>query len=128
MNKVSKPNNKIRNDLILVAALLVIAAAGFILMNSFKQAGDWAVVTVDGVETARFLLSEDTGYVIEVGDGGNILVISDGKAMVSDASCPDLICVHHRPISNVGETIVCLPNKVVISIEKSSSDGLDASA
>lgn len=128
MSKASKPKNKIKNDLILVAALLVIAAAGFILMNSFKQAGDWAVVTVDGVETARFALSEDTGYVIAVGDGGNILVISDGKAMISDASCPDLICVHHRPISMVGETIVCLPNKVVISIEKSSDSGLDMSA
>ncbi len=128
MSKASKPKNKIKNDLILVAALLVIAAAGFILMNSFKQAGDWAVVTVDGVETARFALSEDTGYVIAVGDGGNILVISDGEAMISDASCPDLICVHHRPISMVGETIVCLPNKVVISIEKSSDSGLDMSA
>lgn len=128
MSKLSKPKNKIRNDLILVAALLVIAAAGFILMNSFKQVGDWAVVTVDGVETARFPLRADTGYAIQVGEGGNILLISDGKAMISDATCPDLICVHHRPISNVGETIVCLPNKVVISIEKSVESGLDASA
>lgn len=128
MKKAKKTNSKLRNDLILVAALLVIAAAGFILMNSFKQVGDWAVVTVDGVETARFPLRADKNYIIEVGDGGNFLVISDGKAMISDATCPDLICVHHRPISNVGETIVCLPNKVVISIEKSAESGLDASA
>jgi len=46
-----------------------------------------------------------------------ILVISDGKASVLEASCPDLVCAHHKPIQNTGETIVCLPNKVIITVE-----------
>lgn len=123
MTYISK--KKIKNDVILVAALLVIAAAGFMLYSIFKQAGDYAVVSIDGSETARFPLGENVTYEIVTENGVNVLVIADGKASVTQASCPDLICVGHRAIDSVGETIVCLPNKVVISIEKSSDSGLD---
>lgn len=48
--------------------------------------------------------------------GKCILVISDGKADMESADCPNQICVHHGAISHTGETIVCLPNRVVIEI------------
>ena len=116
---------KVKNDLILVAALLVLAAAGFVIFNAFKQAGDYAVVSVNGTEVARYPLDKELETDIVTDGGVNTLVIKEGKASVSFASCPDLICVGHRKISNVGETIVCLPNKVVISIEKSGDSELD---
>ncbi len=121
----SNNKRKLKNDLILVAALLVLAAAGFVLFNAFKQAGDYAVVSVDGSEVARYPLDKELETDIITVSGTNTLVIKEGKASVSSASCPDLICVGHREISNVGETIVCLPNKVVISIEKANDDELD---
>lgn len=48
--------------------------------------------------------------------GKCILIISDGKADMESADCPNQICVHHGAISHTGETIVCLPNRVVIEI------------
>ncbi len=123
MADISK--RKVKNDVILVVALLAIAAAGFMLYNIFKQAGDYAIVTVGGTEIARYPLDKDYTTDIVTENGTNTLVIADGKASVIAASCPDLICVGHRAISNIGETIVCLPNKVVISIEKTSDKGLD---
>lgn len=48
--------------------------------------------------------------------GKCILVISDGKADMESADCPNQICVHHSAISHTGETIVCLPNRVVIEV------------
>ena len=33
-----------------------------------------------------------------------------------EADCPDLICVHHKPISRQGESIVCLPHKVIVEV------------
>ena len=48
--------------------------------------------------------------------GKCILVISDGKADMESADCPNQICVHHGAISHTGETIVCLPNRVVIEV------------
>ena len=48
--------------------------------------------------------------------GSNILVIEDGEAFMKSADCPDKTCVHSHPISKVGETIVCLPNRVFVSV------------
>ena len=50
--------------------------------------------------------------------GKCILIISGGKADMESADCPNQICVHHSAISHTGETIVCLPNRVVIEVIK----------
>ena len=115
--------HRIRNDLILIGTLLVIALAAFIFVKINKSAGDYAVVYVDTVEEARFSLSEDTEYEINGANGGiNTLVISNGSAFLEDADCPDRLCVKQGSISNVGESIICLPHKVVIAIESGDDE------
>lgn len=115
--------SKRRNDIILAVVLLLVAVAGLLLFKTFQKGGDYAVVLVDGKETARFLLSTDTEYEIKTDGGTNTLVIKDGKASVTYADCPDGICVEHAPISKVGETIVCLPHSVVVAIEAENTGG-----
>lgn len=46
----------------------------------------------------------------------NLLYISDGMIRMDSADCKDQICVHHRPISGIRESIICLPHKLVIEI------------
>ena len=106
-----------KNDIILIAVLLLVSAAGFLLFNALKTGGDTVVVLIDGVERASYSLSLDREEVIETAGGINTLVISGGKAYIKDADCPDGICVSHRAVSMVGETIVCLPHSLVIKIE-----------
>lgn len=105
-----------RNDIILVLILAVSALALWLCVSLFSDAGAYAVVTVDGKETARYPLSENIEVRLQCEDGYNLLVIRDGYADVTEASCPDGLCVDFRPISKEGETIVCLPNKTVVSI------------
>lgn len=45
------------------------------------------------------------------------LVIDDGAAYMESADCPNQICVHHNPVSHKGETIVCLPNRIIVEID-----------
>lgn len=118
--------SKTRNDIILAVVLLLLSVAGLLLYKSFQSDGSYAVVLIDGEETARFSLDEDTEYVIN-GSGTNTLLIKDGKADIVSADCPDGICVDHAPISKVGQTIVCLPHGVVIAIksDNTSSDEID---
>ena len=75
------------------------------------------------------MLSDDTVVDIRTGENEsqlNRLIIKDGKAYIETATCPDGICVNHRPIFRDGESIVCLPNKVVVSvITQNSSDNPD---
>lgn len=108
---------KIKNDIILIAAVLLIAAIALVCLFAFRRDGTEVAVYVDKELYGRYPLSVNTTVEIKTERGRNLLVISDGKATVSEASCPDLICVHHRAISGEGEQIVCLPNKVVVSIE-----------
>ena len=89
----------------------------WLCFSLFSPAGNWVVVTVDGKETARYSLNEDNEVRLECENGYNILVIKNGKADVTEASCPDGLCVDFHPISHDGETIVCLPNKTVVGIE-----------
>ena len=120
---------KIRNDIILTAVILAIAAAGLFLLNSTKKEGNSVTVKIDGKQTAVFSLYEDLKYEIRTGEEQedvNILIIEKGKAYISYADCPDGICKDYRPVSFVGETIVCLPHKVVIEVTGQTADsGLD---
>ena len=120
---------KIRNDIILAAIIVAAAAIALALFFFTRSAGGYAVVLIDGVETARYSLSEDTEVTITTGDndvGYNVLKIENGKASVTSASCPDGICVNHKAVEYNGETIVCLPNKVVIRIDSAHESGVDA--
>ncbi len=110
-------DKKTKNDFILIAAVVILAAAVWLGSELLKEEGGFAVVTVNGSETARYSLSEEREIRLENGDGFNILVIKDGKADITDASCPDHVCVDQREISKTGEAITCLPNKTVITVE-----------
>ena len=118
-NTSANQNRKIRNDIILAAAIVIIAAAGLMLWRFNRAEGVSVAVNIDGVQTAVYPLTEDREVVIPTGDDGehrNVLVIRDGKAYISQADCPDEICVKTRAAAYVGETIVCLPHKLVIEI------------
>ena len=115
-----------KNDILLLVAIIVLSALSLALLYIFiGGSGEVVVVTVDGEEYARLPLDTDTELMIVSERGTNRLVIKDGKAYISEASCPDKICVKHRRISYSGETIVCLPNGVSVKIE-GSGGGVDA--
>ena len=116
-------NRKTKNDIILAIIVIAVAATGVLLLNIFKTEGEFAVVKIDGKETERYPLSVNTEVVIETENNGkNTLVIEDGKAFIKNATCPDKICEGHSKISFKGETIVCLPHKVVIEIVTDDSE------
>ena len=110
----------------MVIFALIAAFALWFFIESSKTEGAFAVVIVNGTETARYPLNEDTKVTLENGNGGyNILVIKDGMADVTEASCPDKICVNERAINKTGETITCLPNKTIIKVIGAGEEEVD---
>ena len=107
-----------RHDILFIAVLLFLCAAATLGLYVFREDGDTVTVSIDGQLYAEYPLTEDR--VVElISDGGfNRLVIEDGYAYVEEASCPDGICSSHSPIGHNGESIICLPNKVVIEIHR----------
>ena len=91
--------------------------------------GAEAAVTVDGELYGVYPLDKDIDILIPGANGGsNRLVIRNGEADIVEATCPDKICVHERKIRNRGETLVCLPNRVVVEIRGAGENGIDSVA
>ena len=104
-------------DWILFAGAVWIAILMLILISFGREDGTYVIVSVNGSETARYALSEEMTEEIQGMKNGHVqLVLHDGEADVTEASCPDKLCVHQAKISKSGEMIVCLPNRIVISI------------
>ena len=119
---------KFRNDLIFIAAVLALVAIGAATLFFLRGEGSTVQVEVDGTIIGTYPLSVDREVEIITGENGeerNLLVIRDGKATVSTATCPDGICASHKPISREGESIVCLPHKVVITVIGGSGEEPD---
>lgn len=109
-------SRKAKNDIILILSLVLLALVAGAALLLFKPEGDVVSVSVDGEVIAEYSLSEDVEVEIETDGGYNLLVIEGGRARVERASCPDGICAAHRPISQDGASIICLPNRVVIEV------------
>ena len=112
-------------DLILVLLIIAVSAASLGVRYLTRTEGGRAVVTADGIETAEYPLNEDLEVDIQTPQGVNHLVIRNGTASVTDADCPDRLCVHQADIRFQGETIVCLPHKLVVKIENGEEAALD---
>ena len=122
---VQKKTHKLRNDLILIGGLLVVFVLIGLAFWLLRGTGDTVVVEVDGKTYGTYSLSVDRTVEIRTGENGkelNLLVIKDGKAYVETATCRDRICAAHKPISREGESIVCLPHKVVITVKSSGGE------
>ena len=115
-----------RNDGIFIAILVAVIAIAGVCLYLFRGEGNAVTVSVNGKVIATYSLNEDRTEDIHTGeDGLNRLIIKDGKAWIETASCPDGICAAHKPIHRDGESIVCLPNKVVVTVQVTEGSQAD---
>lgn len=124
MNASNKnKTNKYRWDILLILFVLLLALAILLVVNLTRQEGSVAIVEIDGMVTGRYPLSKDGTFVLN--GGTNILVIENGTARLVESDCPDHTCEKTGAIRYVGQTIVCLPNRLSVTIRGDSSDGVD---
>ena len=116
-----------RNDLILAAVLLLLGGALALFLWLTRQAGGIVTVQIGGKTVMELPLGEDTEIVLGGGEHTNTLVIRGGTARVIEASCPDQICVRQGSVQYAGESIVCLPHRLVVTVRGGASGGLDGS-
>lgn len=118
-----------KNDILLIGALLLLSALFLVLMTIFLQSGDKVLVTVDGEVYGTYSLCDEQEIEIKKdGKVTNVLEIKDGYARMKEADCPDRLCVHQKKIENDKESIVCLPNRIVVTVEAEEDNELDSVA
>ena len=119
-----------KNDMaflgILFAVLLLVLLCCFLFRGSN---GETVQITIDGEIYGTYSISEDQEIPIIINHRTtNVLKISDGKADMVEADCPDKLCIHQKAISKNNETIVCLPNKVVVTVISNKESEFDSVA
>ncbi len=114
-----------KKDLVLIAVILCVAGLTVLVHTFVGGVGaNRVTVKIEGAIEGTYSLSEN--QEIEINGGTNRLQIKNGEASMIWADCPDQLCVHQKPVSLNHETIICLPNKVVVEVESSSDREFDA--
>ena len=115
-----------KNDVIFISFLAVFCIAVCLwVYKGGAVEGSNIKITVDGKEYGIYSLLEEQTITIGEGENLNIIEIKGGKAYMKEASCPDQLCVDQNEISFDKESIICLPNKVVITVISDVESDLD---
>ena len=103
-------------DIILAIILIILGLFISYISVSDNREGTSVTVTIDGKPYASYPLAEDK--VIEISEKNHInkITIKNGTVSMTFSDCTNQDCVLHSPIHRTGETIVCLPHKLVVEI------------
>lgn len=114
-----------KNDIFLLVGILI-CAAGLYFYQSKKDAESNAqlVIKVKGEIIKTCSMEENQDFWLP--GKTNQVSVHDGKVSMKEADCPDQICVNHIPIYRNHESIICLPNQVVLEIVNGEESEVDA--
>lgn len=109
-----------KKDVLLIGSVVILAALFWLvprIIDMFHEDEKLQLrIMVAGNEYGTYALEKE--QIIEIQDT-NVCEIKNGKVSMISAQCPDQLCRRQGPIHRQGETIVCLPNKVVLEIKGS---------
>lgn len=110
-------------DIIVIILLMLLSFIPEIILGTMlgrNYNNTYAEITIEGNLYKKILLSEHRGeeeFKINTTKGYNLVVLKDDSIAIIDANCPDKICLKPSFISKPGESIVCLPHKLMIEIK-----------
>lgn len=108
-------------DIVLFIILIVLGLGLSWISVASKTTGQTAVVTVNGKEYGSYSLSRDQSVTIKQNGHTNKFIIKDGYVQMTYSTCKNHICIEKGKINQTNQSIVCLPNKVVIEIKGGDS-------
>ena len=120
-------NKKRKNDIILIVIIIALSAMAFILINSFSSSGNEVIIEQNLKQTAVLNINKNQEYNLYDNNGNicNTVLIKDGTVSMKYANCKYKICVNHNKISKNNESIICLPNKVVVTVVSDKNNDVD---
>ncbi len=104
-----------KNDLLLIVILLA-AGGGLLFFRHRQESGSVIRIYSDNELLTELPLNRNDSFTVANDLGTNTIIIENGQAYMADADCPDKICEQMGMISKPGETIICLPHKLVVEV------------
>lgn len=119
-------------DILLIATLLILSfipeGIFYLTGNDASVSRTYAVIQVDGKVYKEIPLSGHHGtdmIPIQTDEGYNLVVVRDESVGITEADCPDKICISEGFVSKPGATVVCLPHKVLVEVKSAGDDEPD---
>jgi len=110
-----------RGDYTIIIGLLIIVlgAYGFVFYKGLSTDDKILTMTQNQEIVHKFKIDDTYNKIIKIEDGDryNIIHIENGSVWIEEANCLNQVCVKHSGIEKIGETIVCLPHKLIIEIK-----------
>lgn len=102
---------------LLIFSIVFVFSIVFMFLFLSSDSGEKVVISVEQQVIGEYSLGFDITEEIKTKHGSNTLVISNGECFVVAADCRDGICINRGKISKIGESIVCLPHKLIVEIK-----------
>ena len=116
-------------DIVLIVVLMVISFVPYLMLKKNSVGNEdinsnYAIVSVAGKVLKRIELKPDLNdeYIVETSYGSNKVVIRDGAIGIVEADCADGVCVGQGYINKPGQQVVCLPHRLIITIEGKNTE------
>lgn len=121
-----------KRDIIVILLILFLSLfmAFFAKKLKSNEDGSYLRIELNGKEYGRYPLNKDKTFKIKIDeDEYNVVEIKNKEVRMKEANCRDLLCTHMPSIKKVGETIVCLPHRLILEIissdDKKNDDEID---
>lgn len=115
-----------KTDILLILFLFCLSFVPLALRQDAAPAAVYADITLDGRLVRRVALSAHKGtetFSLATPDGHqNTICLTDNAIAVTDADCPDKLCIKTGAVSRPGDVIACLPHKLLIEVKGSGTD------
>ena len=116
-------------DIIAIICVAVIVIISYITVNLLRNdEADTVVIYVDGKIEKKLDLNKNQEYKVNVDNGYNIVRIKDKKVRIKESDCSNQTCVNMGTISKDGQTLICLPHKVEVTIVSDDKSEVDVIA
>ncbi len=118
-------------DILLIITITIIAFSiyFFVTKTLMETTTNGVVVVYYKNEVYKTLtLYENNTYEFSTDLGNNVIEVKDGKVKMIEADCRDHICLYENAIEYNNQSIICLPNKLVVKIENDKESELDSIA
>ena len=113
-----------KNDFWLILVLLVLAAGSWFLFRSDSTARDKVLVVRKDQQVLQRIelkkVTSETKLIVPVEHGEMVIAYEGGRVLSSP--CPDQVCVHQGKITRSGQTIACVPEKVLVTITTAAKE------
>jgi hypothetical protein len=112
-------------DYILISCVIVFIISSFVFIHIVDSSEKVAIIIVNNIEMYRISPFEDRNIIVNGTIDKSHIQVKNAQISIIEAPCRHKICIKMGKISKAGETLICVPNRIVIQILGNNSNSLD---